>query len=100
LENIPSYFDWLSYLSPAKWGFISVFKNEFDGLRFYCTPGQLDPPYTVNGTCGYLNGADAERLFLGDQPSVGGCLGILLGLGMGFLLAAFWSLHKSTKGKV
>jgi len=36
--SIPVYFNWIKYLSPMKYGFTAIAKNEFTGLRFQKCP--------------------------------------------------------------
>ena len=82
------WFKWIAYISPVRYGFGSVIKNEMYGLTFSCEPGQSCIP----------TGEDQIRLLsIEDDPSVGLNIGILVILVGAFLMGAFAFMYRTTK---
>eukprot|EP00741_Cyanophora_paradoxa_P012559 tig00020614_g12136.t1 len=90
--GIPVYFDWIKYISPMKYGFEVLVKNEYTGLEgLTCDPAK--------GACLSRTGRGEEiitALGMDDGITIGACLAILVGM-YGFLvLLAYLALLKST----
>eukprot|EP01121_Diplochlamys_sp_Union-15-3_P009968 TRINITY_DN274_c0_g1_i2.p1 TRINITY_DN274_c0_g1~~TRINITY_DN274_c0_g1_i2.p1 ORF type:complete len:571 (+),score=60.37 TRINITY_DN274_c0_g1_i2:290-2002(+) len=52
-ENIPVYYKWIYYISPFRYGYEILMKNEFTGLKFTCKPDE-----EINGRCPIPTGED------------------------------------------
>jgi len=92
-NSIPPYFNWISYISPIKYAFIALAKNEYTGLVFTCDDtapeGQCQP---------YANGEQVlQNLNFDEQPSIAECEGILIAIGCGCLLLAYLALWRSAR---
>jgi len=46
----PVFLQWIKYISPMKYAFVALIKNEFSGLHLYCTDSQMTPIPVTNGT--------------------------------------------------
>ncbi|TPX54723.1 hypothetical protein PhCBS80983_g05801 [Powellomyces hirtus] len=55
---IPAYFDWIKYLSPMKWGFEGLMKNEYEGLIIYDEQGVPTPGSVYVTQLGFDDGLD------------------------------------------
>jgi len=59
-QTSPAFLNWIKYISPMKYAFVALIKNEFTGLTLHCNADQLTP-IQVNGTsvliCPKTNGA-------------------------------------------
>jgi len=51
-ESIPKYFIWIEKISPFRYGYEALLRNELEDRMFYCTASQL----TANDTCPYVTG--------------------------------------------
>lgn len=93
-DSIPPYFEWISYLSPIKYGFTALAKNEFPGLTFHCG----DQTTNSVSACPYKTGDDVIRqLNFDSQPSLAENEGILLALAVGFFTLAYIVLWRTSK---
>jgi ABC-type multidrug transport system permease subunit len=84
-DTIPPYFDWIKYLSPIKYGFEGLVKNEFKGWSAVGAGGRV-----VTG-----DQAIANFGFADDGLTVSICALILFGMYLGLLLLAYWGLRRS-----
>jgi ABC-type multidrug transport system permease subunit len=55
-ETSPAFLQWIKYISPMKYAFVALVKNEFEGLNLHCAPNQLTPVPIPggNGTVTYI----------------------------------------------
>jgi len=84
-NTIPPYFDWLQYLSPIKYGFRALCRNEFPGLEFTTDMGTV-------------TGQDVlEQLNFVEESSLGGDLGCIVALAVGFIALAYFALWRSAR---
>jgi len=82
------YFDWIKWLSPIKYGFAALMKNEFTGLTM--TFRQLPP----------LSGDKVLKQFgLDGQGSIAENLLAVMGIYLLLLVLAYVSLWKLVKGR-
>jgi hypothetical protein len=86
-NSIPPYFDWLSYLSPIKWAFMILARNEFTGLKFECS----DPRQCIFRT----GEAVIEQLNFKQTLEEGEA--ILVGLAVGLFIIAYIALYGTAK---
>lgn len=91
LESIGWWFRWLSYVSPVRYGYVGVMKNEMSGLVFSCDNTNGQPCRVQTGD------QDLSLLSMENEPSVGFSIGILSILLGGFLIFAQLILLKTTK---
>jgi hypothetical protein len=90
IDSIGWWFRWISYISPVRYGFIALVKNELTGLTFDCPAAPAPCPFPTG---------EQVLLQLGveDEGSVGlNLLWNLLLLG-GFLLLAFVLMWRATR---
>lgn len=87
-ENLGWWFRWISYISPMRYSFIGLIKNEFEGLTITCSP--TESGCTASGTQSGSYWIDLLG-FSGDG-SVGFNAGILALLWGGFLVLAYCAL--------
>ena len=90
LHSIGWWFRWISYISPIRWGFVALIKNEMKGLLFECPSPPLACP-APNGE------AVITALGLDSEPSIALNLFIMLILLGGFLIGAFSFMWLTTK---
>eukprot|EP00741_Cyanophora_paradoxa_P002580 tig00000605_g2503.t1 len=86
--GIPVYFDWIKYISPMKYGYEALLKNEYTGLTgLTCEPGK--------GACMARSGRGEEiitALGMDDGIVLGYCILALLGMTALFLGLAYAAL--------
>jgi len=95
-QTSPAFLNWIKWISPMKYAFVSLIKNEFEGLDITCSSSQYTS-VTINGTqhlvCPLQHGEQViSVLGFDNQGSIGVNLGvlacmyiILLGLAYGAL---------------
>lgn len=88
--SIPPYFDWIKWISPIKYGFEALIKNQFAQWE-YVMPGPGGRKTT--------GAAIITQLGLDDGLSIEICLLILFCLFVGLLTLAFYALRRSVKVK-
>jgi len=92
LDSLGWWFRWFSYISPVKYGYVALLRNEMEGQTFSCPPAPQE--------CFAPTGEDAiANQGLTDQPDIGLDLFILLALLGGYLLFAFLFMWKTSKRK-
>ncbi|PNW85044.1 hypothetical protein CHLRE_03g169300v5 [Chlamydomonas reinhardtii] len=84
-DTIPPYFTWIQYISPMRYGYIALAKNEFAGLQINCSPDESCPP-------GYNGAMVLANMGFSDKGSVGQNLGILFAMVWALLLLAYVAL--------
>mmetsp|Transcript_26239 Transcript_26239/g.42976 ORF Transcript_26239/g.42976 Transcript_26239/m.42976 type:complete len:702 (-) Transcript_26239:333-2438(-) len=86
--GIPVYFNWIKYLSPMKYGFATLIKNEYTGLSLTCST----PP---TGQC-FTNGNQviAALGLESPDPGIGESMLIMLSIYLGLLLIAYIALGR------
>jgi len=86
-SGIPAYFDWIKYISPVKYGFEALAKNEFYGLTFYCDG-------VPDSKCPITTGEQAlqQLSLLGDGLTVAICTIALASMYTGLLIVALLGL--------
>lgn len=89
-DTLPAYFMWISYISPMRYGFIALAKNEFAGLELRCTAEQQCPE-------GYSGDDVLQLMGFDDKGSVGENNGILFAMMMGLLLIAYCLLWMNVR---
>ncbi|KAI9140959.1 ABC-2 type transporter-domain-containing protein [Paraphysoderma sedebokerense] len=83
--NIPVFLDWIKYLSPMKYGFVAMVKNEFEGLNM-CDPN--NPNACVKGE------KVITDLGLDDQGSIFLNIIVLICLWLALLIFSYLSLWR------
>ena len=79
----------LSYLSPIKYGFVALAKNEFTGLTFSCAPGER---------CAWKTGEQVlTALNFDRQRNIASQEGFLLCIAFGCLILSFFALWRSVR---
>lgn len=91
LSSLGWWFRWISYISPVRYGYAAIIKNEMDGLVFHCNTGA--------SSCIRTGDQVIRSLGIENDPGVGVNLLILLGILGGFLLGAFYFMWKTTRKK-
>eukprot|EP00741_Cyanophora_paradoxa_P002545 tig00000605_g2469.t1 len=92
--GIPVYFDWIKYISPMKYGFEALVKNEYGGLYpLTCDPGK-GPCMLRLDKQGYGRGDDVITALgmANDNIEIWACLLVLLCIFLALLLFAYLSL--------
>ncbi|KAG2442858.1 hypothetical protein HXX76_002937 [Chlamydomonas incerta] len=84
-DTIPPYFTWIQYISPMRYGYIALVKNEFTGLQINCTPDESCPP-------GYDGDMVLANMGFSDKGSIGQNLGILFAMVWALLLLSYVAL--------
>lgn len=99
IAAIPAWIRWIQWLSPMKYGFVSLMKNEFDGLILPCSSPSGGPP---GGAACSIRGEQVIQNFgLDGQGSILTNGIILLGFWVGLWLLAylgFWNVVRKSKG--
>ena len=87
-NSIPVYFDWIKYISPIKWGFEALVKNEYTDL-------------TLTNEEGIAVGGDQMIKDAGfdDGFSIGNCLTYLFAIYIALLSLAFLALWRNVQKK-
>jgi ATP-binding cassette subfamily G (WHITE) protein 1/ATP-binding cassette subfamily G (WHITE) protein 2 len=91
-DSIPPYFNWISFLSPIKYAFISMAKNEYSGLVFTCdgaAPAGQCRPYATGDQV-------LQQLNFDSQPPIPASEEALLAIGCGCLLLSFIALWRTS----
>jgi len=74
----PEFLNWIKYISPMKYAFVALVKNEFTDLELHCTSAQLTPITVQNGNttiiqriCPITNGERVVSLLgFNDEGSI------------------------------
>eukprot|EP00158_Paraphelidium_tribonemae_P007562 Partr_v1_DN28287_c0_g1_i1_m76207 putative ATP-binding cassette, sub-family G (WHITE), member len=85
-DSIPVYFDWIKYISPIKWGFEALAKNEFYGLELNGPGGVKVKGETV-----------IRNLGLDDGLAIETCLLLLFAMYVMLVALAFFALQRNIK---
>ena len=85
LDDIPSWFAWIQYISPFKYGYEMLVVNEFTDLPIECSIG--------NYTCGIDNGNQVLRVLNLDEGDVWAAVVALLLQALVWHLVAIAALH-------
>lgn len=94
--SIPPYIDWLKYLSPMKYGFEALVKNQFTG---WSRSFDVRLPSGVI-TSVTTNGEDViSQLGMDDGLSVASLLAILFSLYVGLTISSALGLFSATRKK-
>lgn len=95
-ESIPVYFDWIKYLSPIKYGFEALVKNELNG---WVSSQTIINPINNQEIEVKLTGDEVlkDLGFYGDNLSVAICLVILVSLYVVLLILAYFALRRASK---
>jgi len=104
-DTSPVFLSWISYISPMKYAFVALVKNEFTGLHLHCTDSQLTPvPIVVNGTdtvlqiCGRQSGEQViDILGFNSEGSIAVNVIVLCGMYIGLLLLAYLALWRQLR---
>jgi hypothetical protein len=88
--NIPEFCRWIKHLSPIKYGFVGLAKNEFSGL-VVCKPD-------ANGTC--INGNDvlSKQFNFDTEGTIEENFGILCGIWLLLIILSYLSLWRIVRG--
>eukprot|EP00456_Euglypha_rotunda_P052471 TRINITY_DN4227_c1_g1_i14.p1 TRINITY_DN4227_c1_g1~~TRINITY_DN4227_c1_g1_i14.p1 ORF type:complete len:719 (+),score=105.36 TRINITY_DN4227_c1_g1_i14:239-2158(+) len=90
--TVPAFLNWIKWISPMKYGFVALIKNEFEGLKLMCDPSQ--------GPCTATNGEEVIKLLsFDDQGSVGVNLIVLFAMYFAFLALAYFALSRQINKK-
>lgn len=90
---IPPYFNWIQYLSPMRYSFIALVKNEFSGLKIDCG----SPQQAAMTNCNPSGDAIIMQLGFDDKGTIGENCAVLFSLAVGFLLLAYVALWVSVR---
>ncbi|KAJ3411273.1 ATP-binding cassette sub- G member 1 [Chytridiales sp. JEL 0842] len=88
-NSIPAYFDWIKYISPMKYAFEAMYKNEFSGLTIACT---VSPTPVSGDVCITASGFN-------EAFSILVCAFCLLGMVFGLMLVAYFALWRVVVSK-
>lgn len=91
------YFSWIQWISPIKYGFTAIAKNEFTGLgpgSFYCEAGVVTCPYTSGDQV-------IDRLNFNDSQvgTLGFNIGLLVVIWVTLLLMSYLALWRVTRSR-
>jgi len=94
----PAFLQWIKYISPMKYAFVALIKNEFTGLTFSC-------PVAVNGTasagkplCPYQHGEQIIGVLgFDDQGTIAVNLIVLTGMYFVLLILAYFALWRQLR---
>jgi len=88
--SIPPYFVWIKWISFIRYGFQAASINEFEGLKLYCKPKELDS----SGICPYTDGQQVIDKYLnfGGTPLIAPIMA-LLGFTLLFRFVAYVMLR-------
>ncbi|KAJ3117086.1 ATP-binding cassette sub- G member 1 [Phlyctochytrium bullatum] len=90
--SIPVYFDWIKYISPMKYAFEGLYKNEFTGLSAACNSTAADAPLVDGSVCIKNQGfTDAFPIYV--------CCIVLLAMVFGLIVIAYLSLLRVVMAK-
>lgn len=83
MGSIPIYFRWIKHLSPMKYGYEALMKNEYAGMLFdKCDPTK--EPCTGEQVL--------QAMSMGDGLSAHGCVGVLFAIYSALMIIAFFAL--------
>lgn len=88
-KTIPVYMNWIKWLSPMKYSFEAISKNEFSGRTYPAVNSSVPSPTTGE--------QEITILGLDDGLSIGDCEGILIGMGIGLMFIAYLSMYDMTR---
>ncbi|KNE64090.1 hypothetical protein AMAG_09152 [Allomyces macrogynus ATCC 38327] len=89
--NIPVFLDWIKYISPIKYGFVGMTKNEFTGLKV--CPNESDSPILRRVGC-QPGEATITNLGFDDQGSIVFNVLILVALWVGLVFLSYLALWR------
>lgn len=98
-DSIPIYFDWIKYLSPIKYGFEALIKNEYDGWSYNRTQTTATPSGPVVVSVKVTGDDMIKQLGLNNGLSVASLAFILLAMYIGLLSFAYCALWNTTRRK-
>ncbi|KAJ3070649.1 ATP-binding cassette sub- G member 1 [Podochytrium sp. JEL0797] len=88
--SIPAYFDWIKYISPFKYAYEGLMKNEYAGLTIACRSAN---PIPIDGQlC-------LDDLGFNDKFSIAVCVACLAGMVGGLIVVAYLCLYRLVVGK-
>jgi len=96
--SIPVYFIWVQWLSPAKYAFIAMARNEFGGLNLHCSADQIRVLPSEDGgglvpVCSFPSGeVYLDSLNFQSFLSIGACAAFLGAEAVAFTVLAFAGL--------
>jgi len=96
VQNIPSFFSWVKYLSPFKYAYDSCVIFEFSGVKTPCD-GSGVLPDCMGSSEGYVNG-EAVIEYLGVKEDLGFNMGMLVVLLVGLRTSAYLALRQQPIG--
>ncbi|KAJ3025449.1 UNVERIFIED_CONTAM: ATP-binding cassette sub- G member 1 [Siphonaria sp. JEL0065] len=88
--SIPAYFDWIKYISPMKYAYEGLMKNEYGGLMIACrstNPNQIDGQNCI------------DDFGFNDQFPIAVCVACLAGMVVGLIVIAYGCLYRLVVGK-
>jgi len=92
----PIWLRWIKYISPMKYSFVALIKNEFTGLHLHCTPDQQQNATSSGNSIPYCPITSGEQVIslLGfdQEQSIGLNLLILLCMYVGLLFCGYLAL--------
>ncbi|KAI9347308.1 ABC-2 type transporter-domain-containing protein [Obelidium mucronatum] len=89
--SIPAYFDWIKYISPMKYAYEGLMKNEYTGLMIACR--STNPIYQIDGQ--YC----LDDMGFNDQFPIFVCVACLAGMVVGLIVVAYGCLYRLVVGK-
>ena len=93
ISSVRTTFDWLSYLSPIKYAFLALAKNEYKGLQFTCDDEAASAAHACKP---YANGDQVlTQLSFDSQPPISLAEGALLIIGTGCLFLSYFALRRA-----
>lgn len=108
-ESIPAYFSWIQWISPIKYAFDAMFKNEFSGLTLETDPssrpqcpavvvnGQVIPPPPIPNT---ISGDVIIKDYgLDNGLTIGLCAIILFCIVLVLMILAYFGLYRVVAAK-
>jgi len=100
LDSIPVFIRWLKWITPMKYGFVALAKNEFEDLPFVCTASELVKTPKGEMNCPVTNGNQVIRAFgMEDELSVVENMLILLGIWGVCLILAYLALLRTASSR-
>jgi len=97
-DSLPVFLGWIKWLSPVKYTFVGLVKNEFKDLSFYCTNGQYSTSPTGDQTCPYTHGEQVITVLgFDNQLTIAENIIILCCLYVGFLGFAYFAIWRQLK---